>query len=103
MRPAPPPADRAGRFPLGPFPLACGETLPEAWLDYRVYGALNAERSNLVLYPSSYGAWPEDIAWAGRVVAAAEDARARGEGAVLLDGRMIDRPIEDRARRLMAL
>jgi homoserine O-acetyltransferase len=64
MRPAPPPADRAGRFTLGPFPLACGETLPEAWLDYRVYGALNAERSNLVLYPSSYGAWPEDIAWA---------------------------------------
>jgi citrate lyase beta subunit len=27
---------------------------------------------------------------------------ASGEGAVLLDGRMIDRPIEDRARRWLA-
>jgi homoserine O-acetyltransferase len=52
------------RFDLGPFPLACGETLLDAQLDYRVFGELNAERSNLVLYPSSYGAWLEDIAWA---------------------------------------
>jgi homoserine O-acetyltransferase len=52
------------RFDLGSFPLACGETLSAAHLDYRVFGELNAERSNLVLYPSSYGAWPEDIAWA---------------------------------------
>jgi homoserine O-acetyltransferase/O-succinyltransferase len=34
-----------------------------AWLDYRVYGTLAEDRSNLVLYPSSYGAWPEDIDW----------------------------------------
>jgi homoserine O-acetyltransferase len=53
----------AGRFDLGSFPLACGETLRAAQLDYRVFGELNAERSNLVLYPSSYGAWPEDIDW----------------------------------------
>ena len=58
----PPPAPR--RFDLGSFPLTCGETLEAAQLDYRVFGELNAERSNLVLYPSSYGAWPEDIAWA---------------------------------------
>ena len=51
------------RFALGSFPLACGDTLDGAQLDYRVFGELNAERSNLVLYPSSYGAWPEDIAW----------------------------------------
>ena len=51
------------RFELGPFPLACGETLPQAQLSYRVYGELNAQRSNLVLYPSSFGAWPEDLAW----------------------------------------
>ena len=51
------------RFELGSFPLACGETLPQAQLSYRVYGELNAQRSNLVLYPSSYGAWPEDLAW----------------------------------------
>ncbi len=56
--PAPP-----RRFALGDFPLAAGGTLPAAWLDYRVYGTLAADRSNLVLYPSSYGAWPEDIDW----------------------------------------
>ena len=56
------PASR--RFDLGAFPLACGDTLPQAWLDYRVFGTLNASRSNLILYPSSYGAWPEDLSWA---------------------------------------
>lgn len=50
-----------------------------------------------------FGPSPAEIAWARRVVAAAEEARARGEGAVLLDGRMVDRPIEDRARRWLAL
>ena len=55
---------KARRFELGSFPLACGETVSGAQLDYRVFGELNAERSNLVLYPSSYGAWPEDIDWA---------------------------------------
>jgi len=55
---------KAHRFELGSFPLACGETVSGAQLDYRVFGELNAEHSNLVLYPSSYGAWPEDIDWA---------------------------------------
>lgn len=37
--------------------------------------------------------------WAARVVDADTAARAAGQGAVLLDGRMIDRPIVERARR----
>lgn len=41
----------------------------------------------------------DERAWAARVVAADEAARATGLGAVLLDGRMIDRPIVERARR----
>ena len=45
---------------------------------------------------------PEERAWAARVVAADEAARTAGLGAVLLDGRMIDRPIVDRARRWLA-
>lgn len=44
----------------------------------------------------------EERAWAARVVAADEAARAAGVGAVLLDGRMIDRPIVERARRWLA-
>lgn len=40
-----------------------------------------------------------ELEWAARVVAADEDARRRGLGAVQLDGRMVDRPIVERARR----
>ncbi|MFO1200602.1 MAG: CoA ester lyase [Burkholderiaceae bacterium] len=41
----------------------------------------------------------EERAWAARVVAADEAARATGLGAVLVDGRMVDTPIVERARR----
>jgi len=50
-------------FELGPLELGCGLVLPDARLAYRMFGELNDARSNLVLYPSSYGAWPEDIDW----------------------------------------
>ena len=59
----PPPLAPPRRFALGDFPLAGGGVIPAATLDYRVYGTLAEDRSNLVLYPSSYGAWPEDIDW----------------------------------------
>jgi citrate lyase subunit beta/citryl-CoA lyase len=52
---------------------------------------------------AGFGPAPEELAWARRVVAAAEEARQAGLGAVLLDGRMIDRPIEERARRWLSL
>jgi len=45
----------------------------------------------------------EERAWAERVVAADEAASRAGLGAVLLDGRMIDRPIVQRARRWLGL
>lgn len=41
----------------------------------------------------------EERAWAARIVAADAAARTAGQGAVLLDGRMVDKPIVDRARR----
>jgi citrate lyase subunit beta/citryl-CoA lyase len=44
-----------------------------------------------------------ELAWAERVVAADEAACRAGLGAVLLDGRMIDRPIVQRARRWLGL
>ena len=53
---------------------------------------------NLGFSPSA-----EEIAWAERVVAADEAASRSGLGAVLLDGRMIDRPIVQRARRWLGL
>ena len=44
----------------------------------------------------------DELRWAAQVVAADEAAVAAGQGAVLLDGRMIDRPIVERARRWLA-
>jgi citrate lyase subunit beta/citryl-CoA lyase len=43
----------------------------------------------------------EEIEHARRVVAAFDDARARGDGAVALDGKLLDPPIVERARRTL--
>lgn len=45
----------------------------------------------------------EEIAWARKVVSAAADADARGVGAYLVDGHMIDKPFVERARAVVAL
>ena len=49
--------------PLGDWHLNCGHTIPQAQLSYVQIGGLNADRSNLILVPTSYGARPEDLAW----------------------------------------
>jgi homoserine O-acetyltransferase len=56
-----PSADR--RFRLGDFSLHGGRVLADAQLAYRVHGRPDARGANLILYPSSYGGWPEDLAW----------------------------------------
>ena len=43
----------------------------------------------------------DELAWAQRVLQAAADAHAAGQGAVQLDGRMIDKPVIERARRVV--
>jgi homoserine O-acetyltransferase len=50
-------------FRLGRFRFDNGRELDDAHLSYRVYGQLAPDRSNLVLHPSSYGAWLEDLDW----------------------------------------
>lgn len=45
----------------------------------------------------------EDVAYAERVVAAFEDAQAAGQGSIALGGQLIDRPIVERARRVLSL
>ncbi len=50
-------------FQLGPLVLQCGVTLPEAHLAYRTYGTLSPDRTNVILYPTSYGAHHSDIDW----------------------------------------
>jgi citrate lyase subunit beta / citryl-CoA lyase len=44
-----------------------------------------------------------DVSYARRVVEAFEDAQAKGRGAIALDGRMLDQPIVERARRTLLL
>ena len=50
-------------FPIPEFRLQCGATLPEGRLVYATYGTLNRDRSNAILYPTSYAAQHVDIDW----------------------------------------
>jgi homoserine O-acetyltransferase len=50
-------------FDLGPLTLQRGLTLPKAHLAYKTYGGLAPDKSNVVLYPTSYGAHHTDIEW----------------------------------------
>jgi homoserine O-acetyltransferase len=54
---------KAETFLLPNFRLQCGLTLPTAKLVYRTFGTLNDQRSNAILYPTSYGAQHTDIQW----------------------------------------
>lgn len=53
----------ASTYKLENFELQCGITLPEATLVYQTYGELNADGSNVILYPTSYGAQHTTIDW----------------------------------------
>jgi len=46
---------------------------------------------------------PDEVLKARRVLQAAQDAEARGSGVTSLDGKMIDKPIVERARRVLEL
>jgi citrate lyase subunit beta/citryl-CoA lyase len=54
--------------------------------------------ANRVFSPS-----PDEIEYAQRVVAVAEEAEREGSGAVALDGKFVDRPIVERARHTLAV
>ncbi len=53
----------SGSFTIKDFSFQCGISLPETEIIYQTYGSLNAERSNVVLYPTSYGAQHSDVDW----------------------------------------
>jgi homoserine O-acetyltransferase/O-succinyltransferase len=50
-------------FTIANFVLQCGTVLPEARLVYQTYGELNRDRTNVILYPTSYGAQHTDLDW----------------------------------------
>jgi len=59
--------------------------------------------SQIALAHSVYTPTAEEIAKARRVLAAAAEAEAKGSGVISLDGKMIDKPIVERAVRVLAL
>jgi hypothetical protein len=51
-------------FEAGDVVLQSGLTYRRARLAYKTYGALDAARSNVIVYPTSYGAQHYDLEWA---------------------------------------
>ncbi|MEM9450289.1 MAG: alpha/beta fold hydrolase [Cyanobacteria bacterium P01_E01_bin.6] len=50
-------------FILNDFACQCGVTLSKMRLVYQIYGELNGDRTNVILYPTSYGAHHSDVDW----------------------------------------
>lgn len=69
--------------------------------DFGFDGATCVHPSAVAILNEAFSPSAEDIAWAKRVVAAGEDAERAGKGATALDGRMVDRPVIARARRIL--
>ncbi len=54
---------QAGVLRLGDFPAERGGVVSDARLAWQAHGTLNATRDNVIVYPCSYAASPEDLAW----------------------------------------
>lgn len=50
-------------FTLRNFEFQCGVSIHDAQIAYQTYGTLNGDRTNAILYPTSYGAQHSDIDW----------------------------------------
>jgi len=65
-------------------------------------GAACIHPSQIAILNEEYTPPADDVAHAERVVAAYEKATAQGVGAITVDGKMIDVPVVERARALLA-
>jgi citrate lyase beta subunit len=65
-------------------------------------GKLCIHPSQLAVVNRVFGPAAEDVAWASRVLEAYDEGLSTGRGAVALDGQMIDLPVVERARRILA-
>jgi homoserine O-acetyltransferase len=52
-----------GVFALGDLPVRHGGVIRDAKLVWQTHGTLNAARDNVIVYPCSYGATHDDLAW----------------------------------------
>lgn len=53
-----------GRFALGDFEVESGETIANASVAWKTFGALSPAKDNVILYPTSYSATDAELAWA---------------------------------------
>ncbi|MCO6416347.1 CoA ester lyase [Siccirubricoccus sp. KC 17139] len=102
-------ARAAGVLPLGFIGTVAGLSDPEGYRAMlrrsRALGfacASCVHPSQVSVVNEEYGARPEDVARAQRMVEAFATALAQGLGAVSFEGQMIDEPVVERARRLLA-
>ncbi|MCS6892704.1 MAG: CoA ester lyase [Rhodovarius sp.] len=101
-------ARAAGVLPLGFIGTVAGLSDPEGYrLMLRRSRALGFACASCVhpaqvpIINEEYGPKPEEVERARRMIAAFEQALAQGLGAVAFEGQMIDRPVVERARRLL--
>jgi citrate lyase subunit beta/citryl-CoA lyase len=59
--------------------------------------------NQIALVHAAYAPKPDEVLRARRIVEAAREAEAKGSGVTALDGRMIDKPIVERALRVLEL
>jgi citrate lyase subunit beta/citryl-CoA lyase len=59
--------------------------------------------SQIPLVHGVFAPTPEEVKKSRRIVAAANEAESRGIGVIALDGKMIDKPIVERASRVLEL
>lgn len=102
-------ARAAGILPLGFIGSVAGLSDPEGYRDMlrrsRKLGfacASCVHPSQVPVINAEYGDSEEELDRARRMVAAFTESLARGVGAVSFEGRMIDEPVVERARRLLA-
>lgn len=69
---------------------------------YGINGAICIHPSQVAVANRGFGVTAEERAVAERIVAAWDEATGRGASVTSLDGRMIDAPVVERARRLLS-
>ncbi|TIN72911.1 MAG: CoA ester lyase [Mesorhizobium sp.] len=65
-------------------------------------GALAIHPNQVAIFNDAFSPSPQELEWARRVLAAEKDATGQGIGAFALDGRMVDPPVIQRARDIIA-
>ncbi|RWP58913.1 MAG: CoA ester lyase [Mesorhizobium sp.] len=66
-------------------------------------GALAIHPTQVVIFNEAFSPSAQEIEWARRVLAGENDAAAQGRGAFALDGKMVDAPVVQRAREIIAM